>query len=64
MQVKNIYHQLNFDMTIENENAIEHYLSKDQINSKPSHQYSLTEFGLDETIIKEQFRDYMLNYDF
>ncbi|MFQ3340150.1 MAG: hypothetical protein ACI9SS_000447 [Gammaproteobacteria bacterium] len=64
IQIKNIYLQLGFDMNIETENSIEDYLSQDQGNSKPSHQYSLTEFGLNETIIKEQFKDYMLNYDF
>ena len=63
-QIKNIYLQLGFDMTIETENNIESYLSQNQGNTKSDHQYSLDEFGLDKKIIKDQFRDYMLNYDF
>ena len=63
-QIKNVYLQLGFDMTIETENNIESYLSQNQSNTKPGHQYSLDEFGLDKKIIKDQFRDYMLNYDF
>ena len=63
-QIKNVYLQLGFDMTIETENNIESYLSQNQGNTKSDHQYSLDEFGLDKKIIKDQFRDYMLNYDF
>ena len=63
-QIKNVYLQLGFDMTIETENNIESYLSQNQDNAKSDHQYSLDEFGLDKKIIKDQFRDYMLNYDF
>ena len=63
-QIKNVYLQLGFDMTIETESNIESYLSQNQGNTKSDHQYSLDEFGLDKKIIKDQFRDYMLNYDF
>ena len=63
-QIKSIYMQLGFDMTIETENNIENYLYKDQKKIKSSHNYSLDEFGLNEKNVKDQFRDYMLNYDF
>ena len=62
--IKNTYMQLNFDMTIATENKIQNYLIKDKQISKPSHNYSLDEYGLNEKIIKSEFRDYMLNYDF
>ena len=48
----------------ETENKIQNYLIKDKQISKPSHNYSLDEYGLNEKIIKSEFRDYMLNYDF
>tara|TARA_Y200000002_G_scaffold85745_1_gene68256 strand:+ start:414 stop:1532 length:1119 start_codon:yes stop_codon:yes gene_type:complete len=63
-QIKSIYMQLGFDMTIETENNIENYLYEDQKKTKSSHHYSLAEFGLNEKNVKDQFRDYMLNYDF
>jgi hypothetical protein len=56
--------QLGFDMTIETENNIENYLYEHQKKTKSSHHYSLAEFGLNEKNVKDQFRDYMLNYDF
>ncbi len=63
--IKNTYMQLNFDMTIETENKIQNYLIKDKQRLKTSqHTYSLDEYGLNETIIKSEFRDYMLNYRF
>ena len=62
--IKNTYMQLNFDMNIATENKIQNYLIKDKQISKPSHKYSLDEYGLNEKIIKSEFRDYMLNYDF
>jgi hypothetical protein len=51
-------------MTIETENNIENYLSQGQATSKSLHQYSLKEFGLNEKNVRDEFRDYMLNYDF
>ena len=63
-QVKSAYLQLGFDMTIETENNIENYLSQGQTTSKSLHQYSLKEFGLNEKNVRDEFRDYMLNYDF
>ena len=63
-QIKNSYSQLGFDMTIETENNIENFLSQDKDNSKETHLYSLNEFGLNEDKVRDQFRDYMLNYDF
>ena len=62
--IKNTYTQLNFDMNIATENKIQNYLIKDKQISKPSHNYSLDEYGLNEKIIKSEFRDYMLNHDF
>jgi hypothetical protein len=51
-------------MTIETENNIENFLSQDKDKSKETHLYSLNEFGLNEDKVRDQFRDYMLNYDF
>jgi hypothetical protein len=62
--IKNTYMQLNFDMTIATENKIQNFLIKDKQISKPSHKYSLDEYGLNEKVIKSEFRDYMLNHDF
>ena len=56
--------QLNFDMNIETENKIQNYLLKDKEVKKSQHTYSLDEYGLNESIIKSQFKDYMLNFDF
>ena len=50
--IKNTYMQLNFDMNIATENKIQNYLIKDKQISKPSHNYSLEEYGLNEKIIK------------
>jgi hypothetical protein len=36
----------------------------EKVNLKRKHNYSLNEFGLNEKNIKDQFRDYMLKYDF
>ena len=52
------------EQSINAENKIQNYLIKDKQISKPSHKYSLDEYGLNEKIIKSEFRDYMLNYDF
>jgi hypothetical protein len=62
--IKNTYMQLNFDMNIETENKIQNYLLKDREVKKSQHTYSLDEYGLNESIIKSQFKDYMLNFDF
>ena len=62
--IKNTYMQLNFDMNIETENKIQNYLLKDKEVKKSQHTYSLNEYGLNESIIKSQFKDYMLNFDF
>jgi len=55
---------LGFDMTTKTENDIQEYISQDRNKSMSSHNYSLGEFGLTEKKVKDQFRDYMLNYDF
>jgi hypothetical protein len=62
--IKDIYIQLNLGMSIATENKIQDYLLKDKQITKSSHNYSLSEYGLNEEIIKNEFRDYMLNYDF
>ena len=62
--IKNTYMQLNFDMNIETENKIQNYLLKDKEVKKSQHTYSLDEYGLNESIIKSQFMDYMPNFDF
>jgi hypothetical protein len=62
--IKHTYSQLNFDMNIATENNIQNYLIKDKEITKLKHVYSLEEYGLSKQIIKSQFRDYMLNYDF
>ena len=62
--IKHTYSQLNFDMNIATENNIQNYLIKDKEITKLKHKYSLEEYGLSKQIIKSQFRDYMLNYDF
>ena len=45
-------------------NKIQQYISQDRKKSMSSHNYSLNEFGLTEKKVRNQFRDYMLNYDF
>ena len=62
--IKNSYAHLGFDMTTKTENDIQEYISQDRNKSMSSHNYSLGEFGLTEKKVKDQFRDYMLNYDF
>ena len=62
--IKNSYAHLGFDMTTKTENDIQEYISQDRKKSMSSHNYSLGEFGLTEKKVKDQFRDYMLNYDF
>jgi hypothetical protein len=62
--IKNTYMQLNFDMNTETENKIQNYLLKDKEVKKSQHTYSLDEYGLNESIIKSQFKGYMLNFDF
>ena len=52
------------DMTIETENNIQQFLVNGKSKSKRKHNYSLSEFGLDDKNIRDQFRDYMLKYDF
>jgi hypothetical protein len=51
-------------MNIETENKIQNYLLKDKEVKKSQHTYSLNEYGLNESIIKSQFKDYMLIFDF
>lgn len=62
--IKKSYVHLGFDMTTKTENDIQQYISQDRKKSMSSHNYSLNEFGLTEKKVKDQFRDYMLNYDF
>ena len=62
--IKNSYAHLGFDMTIKTENSIQDYISKGTNKSKIAHSYSLDEYGLTEEKVRDQFSDYMLNYDF
>ena len=62
--IKNSYAHLGFDMTIKTENSIQNYISKGTNKSKIAHSYSLDEYGLTEKKVRDQFSDYMLNYDF
>jgi hypothetical protein len=43
---------------------MQQFLLNGKSKSKRKHNYSLTEFGLNEKNIKDQFSDYMLKYDF
>ena len=64
MEIKKVYASLQMDMTIETENNIQQFLLNGKSKSKRKHNYSLSEFGLDDKNIRDQFRDYMLKYDF
>ena len=64
LEIKRVYASLQMDMTIETENNIQQFLLNGKSKSKRKHNYSLNEFGLNEKNIKDQFRDYMLKYDF
>jgi len=64
MEIKKVYASLQMDMTIETENSIQQFLLNGKSKSKRKHNYSLSEFGLDDKNIRDQFRDYMLKYDF
>ena len=64
LEIKKMYASLQMDMTIETENNIQQFLLNGKSKSKRKHNYSLNEFGLNEKNIKDQFRDYMLKYDF
>ena len=62
MEIKKVYASLQMDMTIETENSIQQFLLNGKSKSKRKHNYSLSEFGLDDKNIRDQFRDYMLKY--
>jgi hypothetical protein len=64
LEIKNIYSNLQLDMTIGAENNIQSYLSKGSDKSKSKHYYSIQDFDISEENIRHPFRDYMLKYDF
>ena len=63
-EIKKTYSILGFDVDIETENKIEQYLINQKSLKKQKHSYSLNDFGLTENDVKNQFHDYMMNYDF
>lgn len=64
LEIKNIYSNLQLDMTIEVENNIQSHLSQGRIKSKSKHRYSIQDFDISEENIRHHFRDYMLKYNF
>ena len=62
--IKRSYSFLGLDIDIETENKMEQYLIDQKNMQKQKHIYSLEEFGLTKNDVKDQFKNYMMNYEF
>ena len=57
-------YKLNYIGDTKTENKIKNYLINQSKLKKEKHSYSIEEFGLNETKVKDCFKNYMMNYEF